>query len=115
MARGGGEGEGKKEQARFADYFRHLMEIKKGTKGKEAEDVELSSGVIKLIPPLLDKGGGRGEERREGERNDQLILLHTPHRRGRRGKRKNGFLIDHCEDTRFVWRRRKRVLGLLTS
>ena len=52
----------------FADYFRHLMEIepKRAARygidhycwlcinAKEAENVELSRDVIKLIPPLLD-------------------------------------------------------------
>jgi predicted metal-dependent TIM-barrel fold hydrolase len=95
----------------FADYFRHLTEIepKRAARygiqhycwlcinAKEAENVELSREVIKLIPPLLDGPNvlGIGEiglnknTRNEitifeeqvdlAARHNQLILIHTPH------------------------------------
>ena len=95
----------------FADYFRHLMEIepKRAARygidhycwlcinAKEAEDVELSREVIKLIPPLLDHPRvlGVGEiglnKNTKNEatvflehldlaaKTDELVLIHTPH------------------------------------
>src|SRR5256714_7052496 len=95
----------------FYDYFRHLTEVeplraaKYGIQhfcwlcinAKEAENVELSREVIKLIPPLLDRPtvlGIREIELNKNTRNeitvfeeqvdlaarhDQLILIHTPH------------------------------------
>src|SRR6059058_3736208 len=95
----------------FADYFRQLTEVepKRAARygiqhfcwlcinAKEAENVELSREVIKLIPPLLDHPRvlGVGEiglnknTRNEitvfeeqvdlAAKHDQLILIHTPH------------------------------------
>jgi len=95
----------------FADYFRHLTDIepKRAAKygiehfcwlcinAKEAENVELSRQVIRLIPPLLSKPTvlGIGEiGLNKNTRNEitvfeeqvdlaathnQLILIHTPH------------------------------------
>jgi hypothetical protein len=95
----------------FADYFRHLLDVepKRAARygiehfawlcinAKEAENVELSREVIKLIPPLLSHPRvlGVGEiglnknTRNEitifeeqvdlAARHDQLILIHTPH------------------------------------
>ena len=95
----------------FADYFRHLLDVepKRAARygidhyawlcinAKEAENVELSREVIKLIPPLLDHPRVLGvgeiglnkntrneitvfEEQVEiAARHDQLILIHTPH------------------------------------
>lgn len=95
----------------FADYFRHLTDVepKRAARygidhycwlcinAKEAENVELSREVIKLIPPLLDKPTvlGIGEiGLNKNTRNEitvfeehvdiaakynQLILIHTPH------------------------------------
>jgi predicted metal-dependent TIM-barrel fold hydrolase len=97
--------------ASFLDYFRQLTEFepKRAARygidhycwlcinAKEAENVELSREVIKLIPPLLDRPTvlGIGEiglnknTRNEitvfeeqvdlAARYDQLILIHTPH------------------------------------
>jgi predicted metal-dependent TIM-barrel fold hydrolase len=95
----------------FADYFHHLMDVEPlraarygiehfswlCINAKEAENVELSRQVIKLIPPLLGHPRvlGIGEiglnknTRNEitifeeqvdlAARHDQLILIHTPH------------------------------------
>src|SRR5438094_1081732 len=95
----------------FADYFRHLMDVEPARaarygiqhycwlciNAKEAENVELSREVIKLIPPLLDRATvlGIGEiglnknTRNEitvfeeqvdlAARHGQLILIHTQH------------------------------------
>ena len=95
----------------FRDYFRHLTEVEPkraaqfGIKhyswlcinAKEAEDVELSRGVIAMIPEFLDRPGvlGIGEiglnknTRNEATifqehvdlavRTDELMLIHTPH------------------------------------
>src|SRR5919108_1797099 len=95
----------------FRDYFRQLIEFepKRASwsgiqhytwlciNAKEAENVELSREVVKLIPPLLDRPTvlGIGEiglnknTRNEitifeeqvdlAARHDQLILVHTPH------------------------------------
>ena len=95
----------------FADYFRHLTDVEPlraarygidhyswlCINAKEAEDVELSREVIKLIPPLLDHPRvlGVGEiGLNKNTRNEitifeeqvdlaatreQLILIHTPH------------------------------------
>jgi predicted metal-dependent TIM-barrel fold hydrolase len=95
----------------FYDYFRHLTDVepKRAAKygiehyswlcinAKEAENVELSREVIKLIPPMLGHPRvlGIGEiglnknTRNEitifqeqvdlAARHDQLILIHTPH------------------------------------
>jgi uncharacterized protein len=97
--------------ASFGDYFRHLTDVEPKRaavygiqhfcwlciNAKEAENVELSREVIKLIPPLLDKPTvlGVGEiglnknTRNEitifeehvdlAARTNQLILIHTPH------------------------------------
>src|SRR5277367_2617146 len=97
--------------ASFADYFRHLMDVEPARaarynidhycwlciNAKEAENVELSREVIKLIPPLLNHPRvlGIGEiglnknTRNEitifeeqvdlAARHNQLILIHTPH------------------------------------
>jgi len=97
--------------ASFYDYFRHLVdhEPKRAAQygiehycwlcinAKEAENVELSREVIKLIPELLDRPTvlGIGEiglhknTRNEitvfeehvdlAAKHDQLILIHTPH------------------------------------
>jgi uncharacterized protein len=97
--------------ASFYDYFRHLTDIepKRAAKygiehfswlcinAKEAENVELSREVIKLIPPLLGYPRVLGigeiglhkntpneikilEEQVDlAARHDQLILIHTPH------------------------------------
>src|SRR5213596_1436842 len=101
----------RRSAASFADYFHHLIDIepKRAAKygiehyswlcinAKEAENVELSREVIKLIPPLLSHPRvlGVGEiglnknTRNEitvfeeqvdlAARHDQLILVHTPH------------------------------------
>src|SRR5205814_3929166 len=95
----------------FADYFRHLTEVepKRAARygiehfcwlcinAKEAEDVQLSREVIKLIPPLLSHPRVLGvgeiglnkntrneitifEEQVElAAKHDQLILIHPPH------------------------------------
>ncbi|HLL89682.1 MAG TPA: TatD family hydrolase [Tepidisphaeraceae bacterium] len=95
----------------FADYFRHLLDVepKRAARygiehfswlcinAKEAENVDLSREVIKLIPPLLSHPRvlGVGEiglnknTRNEitifeeqidvAAKHDQLILIHTPH------------------------------------
>src|SRR5206468_151872 len=95
----------------FADYFRHLMdaEPKRAARygiehfcwlcinAKEAENVELSREVIKLIPPLLNHPrvlgiGEIGFNKNTGNeitifeeqvdlaaKHDQMILIHTPH------------------------------------
>ncbi len=95
----------------FADYFRHLTDIEPQRaarygidhyswlciNAKEAENVELSHEVIKLIPPMLDHPRvlGIGEiGLNKNTRNEitifqeqvdlaakfgQLILIHTPH------------------------------------
>src|SRR5439155_10922629 len=95
----------------FADYFRHLTDIEPQRaarygidhycwlciNAKEAENIELSREVIKLIPPLLNHPRvlGVGEiglnknTRNEitvceeqvdlAANHDQLILMHTPH------------------------------------
>src|ERR1043165_3389674 len=97
--------------ASFADYFRHILDVepKRAARygidhyswlcinAKEAENVELSREVIKLIPPLLSHPRvlGVGEiglnknTRNEitifeeqvdlAAKHDQLILIHTPH------------------------------------
>src|SRR3954454_7838625 len=97
--------------ASFADYFRQLTEVKPKRaarygiqhfcwlciNAKEAENVELSREVIRLIPPLLDRPTvlGVGEiglhknTRNEittfeeqvdlAAKHNQLILIHTPH------------------------------------
>src|SRR5882757_503436 len=97
--------------ASFADYFRQLIEVEPKRaaaygiahrcwlciNAKEAENVELSREVIKLIPPLLAHPNvlGIGEiglnknTRNEitifeehvdlAAKHDQLILIHTPH------------------------------------
>jgi uncharacterized protein len=97
--------------ASFADYFRHLMEVEPARaarygidhfcwlciNAKEAENVELSREVIKLIPPLLNHPRVLGigeiglnkntaneitifEEQVDlAARHNQLILIHTPH------------------------------------
>jgi predicted metal-dependent TIM-barrel fold hydrolase len=95
----------------FGDYFRHLLDVepKRAARygidhfswlcinAKEAENVELSREVIKLIPPLLDHPRVLGvgeiglnkntpneitifEEQVDlAATHDQLILIHTPH------------------------------------
>jgi predicted metal-dependent TIM-barrel fold hydrolase len=95
----------------FADYFRHLLDVepKRAARygiehyswlcinAKEAENVELSREVIKLIPPLLSHPRVLGigeiglnkntaneitifEEQVDlAARHGQLILIHTPH------------------------------------
>jgi predicted metal-dependent TIM-barrel fold hydrolase len=95
----------------FADYFRHLLDVepKRAARygiehrswlcinAKEAENVELSREVIKLIPPLLAHPNVLGigeiglnkntrneitvfEEQVEiAAKHNQLILIHTPH------------------------------------
>jgi predicted metal-dependent TIM-barrel fold hydrolase len=95
----------------FYDYFRHLLDVepKRAARygiehfswlcinAKEAENVELSREVIKLIPPLLDHPRvlGIGEiGLNKNTRNEitvfeeqvdlaarfgQMILIHTPH------------------------------------
>jgi predicted metal-dependent TIM-barrel fold hydrolase len=95
----------------FADYFRHLMEVEPlraarygidhycwlCINAKEAENIELSREVIKLIPPLLNHPRVLGvgeiglnkntkneitifEEQVElAAKYDQMILIHTPH------------------------------------
>src|SRR6266567_8214946 len=95
----------------FRDYFRHLTEVepKRAAQfgirhyswlcinAKEAENVELSRGVIAMIPEFLDRPGvlGIGEiglnknTRNEATvflehlelavRTDEQILIHTPH------------------------------------
>ena len=95
----------------FRDYFRHLTEVEPKRaalfgirhyswlciNAKEAENVELSRGVIAMIPEFLDKPNvlGIGEiGLNKNSRNeltilekhiqvaadhDQLILVHTPH------------------------------------
>ena len=97
--------------ASFADYFRQLMDVepKRAAKygiehfcwlcinAKEAENVELSREVIKLIPPLLNHPRVLGvgeiglnkntaneikifEEQVDiAAYHNQLILIHTPH------------------------------------
>jgi hypothetical protein len=97
--------------ASFADYFRHLMEVEPARaarygidhycwlciNAKEAENIELSRDVIKLIPPLLNHPRVLGigeiglnkntaneitifEEQVDlAARHNQLILIHTPH------------------------------------
>lgn len=97
--------------ASFADYFRHLVDVeplrakKYGIEhycwlcinAKEAENIELSREVIKLIPPLLSKPTvlGIGEiglnkntineittfeaQVEIAAQYDQMILIHTPH------------------------------------
>lgn len=97
--------------ASFRDYFRHLVDFEPARaarygiqhyswlciNAKEAEDVELSREVIKVIPEFLDRPTvlGIGEiglnknTRNEittfeaqvdlAARYDQLILIHTPH------------------------------------
>ncbi len=97
--------------ASFADYFRQLTDVEPARaarygiehfswlciNAKEAENVELSREVIKLIPPLLSHPRvlGIGEiglnknTRNEitifeeqvdlAARHEQLILIHTPH------------------------------------
>src|SRR3954465_1656272 len=95
----------------FRDYFRHLTEVepKRAAQfnirhyswlcinAKEAENVELSRGVIAMIPEFLDRPGvlGIGEiglnknTRNEATvflehldlaaRHQELVLVHTPH------------------------------------
>ncbi len=95
----------------FADYFRHLTDIEPQRaarygidhyswlciNAKEAENVELSREVIKLIPPLLNHPRVLGvgeiglnknttneitifEEQVDlAAKHDQMILIHTPH------------------------------------
>ena len=95
----------------FRDYFRQLTEhegrraqaygIEHGTwlciNAKEAENVELSREVIKMIPEFLDKPGVLGigeiglnkntkneatiflEHLELAARTDELVLVHTPH------------------------------------
>src|ERR1041384_1072905 len=97
--------------ASFADYFRQLMDIEPQRaarygidhycwlciNAKEAENLELSREVIKLIPQFLDRPTVLGigeiglnkntlneiticEEHVElAARHDQLMLIHTPH------------------------------------
>ena len=95
----------------FGDYFRHLLDVEPlraarygiehfswlCINAKEAENVELSREVIKLIPPLLSHPRVLGvgeiglnkntkneitifEEQVElAATHDQMILIHTPH------------------------------------
>ncbi len=95
----------------FRDYFRQLTEFEPKRAGwyclqhftwicinaKEAENVELSREVIKLIPEFLDKPGVLGigeiglnkntpnestifmEQVELADRLDEQILIHTPH------------------------------------
>jgi len=95
----------------FRDYFRHLTEVEPKRaalfgirhyswlciNAKEAENVELSRGVIQMIPEFLNKPNvlGIGEiglnknSRNEmkvlemhvdlAAQQDQLVLVHTPH------------------------------------
>jgi predicted metal-dependent TIM-barrel fold hydrolase len=97
--------------ASFADYFRHLLDVepKRAARygiehyswlcinAKEAENLQLSREVIKLIPPLLSHPRVLGigeiglnkntpneitifEEQVDlAARHEQLILIHTPH------------------------------------
>ncbi|MGF1634791.1 MAG: TatD family hydrolase [Phycisphaerae bacterium] len=97
--------------ASFYDYFRHLVDVEPKRaaaygiehfswlciNAKEAENVELSREVIKLIPPLLGHPRVLGvgeiglnkntrneitifeEQVNLAAEHDQLILIHTPH------------------------------------
>ncbi|MCZ6792501.1 MAG: TatD family hydrolase, partial [Planctomycetota bacterium] len=97
--------------AGFHDYFRHLTEVEPRRaadhgiqhftwiciNAKEAENVELSREVIRMIPEFLGKPGVLGvgeiglnkntpnestiffEQVQLAEKHDQQILIHTPH------------------------------------